>query len=363
VEQGWVGRADLEDLLAGMDGRLRDLPVDDLAELLGFPSRDTCHKPRFATSDVVWFARHEVRDIAGFVITLEQLGFAVDPGPMVATFADQVNSVSMMTLAELAIHTYSTQQARQRRELWCDTAPAGESTQRNWRGAGGYRNRATMRGDYVTALTVTGPKYRARRQRDVVCAICKESYTQGDKESGLHHRSEHARVVRLLQPRSLKAMRERLAQGRAAAERVDEHAPLWLHNEVTARATRFRRDFGYTSSQWHEAKRREEIDPKWRGFVFVDDAGAIDGACVFAKEPEGWTLCWVWIRPGRRHHGLLAARWPAYLEEFGHFWIEHPLSETMTRFVARHASPEQRQRIAERYPDGHELAQPTARAV
>lgn len=239
----------------------------------------------------------------------------------------------------------------------------GKREDSTWRSDAGYRYRAVTCGEHVINLTVTGPKYRAPRKKEVTCKVCKQSYTQGDRESALAHRAEHARVVRLLQPRSTKLMRDRLAQGRAAAERVDVRAPMWLHREVYERAMRFKRDFGYDYPQWHEATRHEEIDPKWLGFVFVDDAGAIDGACSFARESHGWTLCWVWIRPARRRHGLLAARWPGFLAEFGDFWIEHPLSAPMTDFVARHASAGQRKRIAERYPHGAELAVPLPRAV
>lgn len=363
VSQGWVIRHELEDLMLAMDGRLYAFPVDDLAQYLGFPSRDVCHKPRFPTSDVVLFSMWSTRDVAGFAITLEQLGFSVDPGPMVATFADQVAAAPLLTTAELDIHTYAAQKGRLCRELEADGGSEEIPNDSAWRSADGYRYRAVTRGGEVIALTVTGPKYRAPRRQEVTCAVCKQSYTQGDRESALAHRAEHARVVRLLHPRSSQRMRERLAQGRAAAERVDVHAPMWMHREVYDRAMRFKRDFGYDWPQWHEAKRREQIDPKWLGFVFVDDSGAIDGACSFAREEDGWTLCWVWIRPSRRRHGLLAARWPSFLAEFGHFWIEHPLSDSMTRFIARHGSPEQLRRIAETYPAGHPIAHPLERAV
>jgi hypothetical protein len=82
-------------------------------------------------------------------------------------------------------------------------------------------------------------------------------------------------------------------------------------------------------------------------------------ACAFYKDDVyEWVLQWVWIRPDRRRHGLLAARWPDFLAEFGDFWIEHLLSEAMLGFVARHASPGQLQLIANRYPHGSPTAQP-----
>jgi hypothetical protein len=363
LPQGWVNRCDLEDLMLAMDGRLWSLPLMDLAEYLGFPARNVCYKPRFATSDGIIHAMLAITDVAGFGIALEQLGFAVDPAAMVQALAAQVGAAPIMTLAEVDIHTYAVLRHRLRRRLTADQRPDGPPDESTWRGFNGYRYSCLTRGGVVAALTVRGPKYRAPRRREVTCTVCGYRYTQGDPESVLHHRTEHARVVRLLSPRPTKPMRLRLAQGRAAGERVDVHAPLWLHREVYERAMRFKRDFGYDFAQWHTVNQRSDLDPRWVGFVFADEAGAIDGACAFMRVEDGWTLCWVWVRPALRRRGLLAARWPAYLEEFGDFWIEHPLSEAMAGFVARHASPGQLQRIAERYPRGSTIEQPLTNAV
>ena len=50
-----------------------------------------------------------------------------------------------------------------------------------------------------------------------------------------------------------------------------------------------------------------------------------------------------------------APLWPAYgplaslRAQFGDFWIAHPLSAAMQAFVTRHATPEQRHKIAEHF--------------
>lgn len=86
------------------------------------------------------------------------------------------------------------------------------------------------------------------------------------------------------------------------------------------------------------------------GYVFADAAGVIDGACACHHDASEWRLQWVWVRPARRRRGLLAARWGAFLIEFGDFWIETPLSRAMKRFVVRHVSRRQRQLLAARDP-------------
>lgn len=109
VGQGWVSLNELEDLVVTMDGRLYAIPLNDFAHYLGFPSRYVCHKPRFPTSDVGQFSMCSTRDVAGFVITLEQLGFTVDPEPMVAAFYDQVAAAQLLSTSELDIYTYAEQ--------------------------------------------------------------------------------------------------------------------------------------------------------------------------------------------------------------------------------------------------------------
>jgi hypothetical protein len=58
---------------------------------------------------------------------------------------------------------------------------------------------------------------------------------------------------------------------------------------------------------------------------------------AFNRQDDEWVLGWVWLRPERRRHGLLLARWPDFLQKYGDFWIEHPLCEAMQAFVQKHA--------------------------
>lgn len=59
------------------------------------------------------------------------------------------------------------------------------------------------------------------------------------------------------------------------------------------------------------------------------------GAACFRLRPVGYALQWVWIHPYWRRQSLLSGAWPIFLEEFGQFECERPLSEGMQRFLVR----------------------------
>lgn len=355
---GWAARYELEDLVQLMDRRCCNVDLEALAIATGYPFRMTRYRPRFAFAEYMVHDMMAVADVAGFCILLEQLGFTVNPEPMIATLSPQLGKQPIMTMAEGDVVVYHLLRERTRIALYAQGNFSGWPEEKAWRNDYRYRYRVLLRDGHATSLIVTGPRYRRKNHIPTTCAICGYTYTRGDPESAMGHRTEHARVSRLLFPRSTKPMRRRMQAGQQG-ERVDANAPLWLHREVYERAVRFKRDFGYDFIQWPDVSTRAKLDPRWVGFVFVDDEGAIDGACAFMREKEGgWALHWVWIRPDKRRAGILAARWPAFLAEFGDFWIEHPLSPAMLGFVERHASPGQRQRIAGLYPSGSPVEHP-----
>lgn len=358
--EGWAYLSQLEDLVVAMDDRLHDVRLSDLAKCADYPTRHMRTIPRFKTSDWYSMAMMERSDVAGFCILLEQLGFSVDPRPMVDSLYQEIAGKRHITLAEGDIYSHSKLRHKTRLVLRAQERLDGEAAEKLWRGALGHRYQCLVRGSHVSSLTVTGPKWRRPRRVDTECAICGTRYTRGELESSLNHRRAHAQALRLLDPRPSKRMRERLAVG-PAGERVDIDSPLWMHREVGSRALRFKRDFGYSFEQWPTVTNRGNLQSCWIGFLFAGADGAIDGACAFYRDDGQWRLDWVWIRPERRRHGLLAARWPRFLAEFGDFWIGHPLSEEMISFLERHASPGQRAMIASQYPGGSPVAQPMTR--
>ncbi|WP_181377579.1 hypothetical protein [Pseudomonas aeruginosa] len=119
---------------------------------------------------------------------------------------------------------------------------------------------------------------------------------------------------------------------------------MWMHQEVLKRAQRFRADFGYDFVQWPGTmSTKATVD--WHGYLIPAGAdGTIAGACAFLYEtetnPSGspWTLSWIWLAPKYRRGGLLRERWGRFLEAYGDFRIESPLSPEMEAFVRIHGT-------------------------
>lgn len=342
-----------------MDGRVSNLDLQRLAEIADYPTRLVRDTPRFVTADYIAMPMMAAADVVGFCIFLEHLGLTVDPEPMVASMHDEIALLQRLTISQAEIYSYKAFRHKHRLTLHAEESLHEVPTQQDWRSQNGYRFQCLSRGGQATMLTIVGPKWRRPRRIEMVCHECGAQYTKGDPESALHHRTVHAEAMRLLRPQPSKRMREKLKPD-CNAVRVDVNAHLWMHREVESRALRFKRDFGYDFMQWPSVSTRDRLDPRWVGFLFASPDGAIDGACAFMDDDEEWGLQWVWIRPERRRHGLLASSWPAFLAEFGDFWIEHPLSEGMHAFVARHASQGQLELIEKRYPHGSPIEQPVS---
>lgn len=358
--QGWAYMHQLEDLVEIMDHRMCHVRLEEFAHAAGCVIRPMRDRPRFKNTD--WYPTQmiEAADVAGLCIFLEALGLSIDPQPMVDALHDQVAGKERLTLAEGDVYCYSALRHKQRLMLQSAEPVEAAPIQKDWRGPAGHLYQILVRGDQVTSLTVQGPRWRRPRHVEMQCAVCGTHYTKGDPESALNHRRSHAQVLRLLKPHPSKSMRERMARG-PRGERVDLNAPLWMHREMEKRALRFKREFGYDFPQWPSVSTRARLNPNFVGYLFADATGAIDGACAFYCDKGDWRLDWAWIRPERRRHGLLAARWQRFLAEFGDFWIEHPLSDAMQAFVAQHASPAQLRMIRNRYPDGSPIENPERR--
>jgi hypothetical protein len=349
--KGWAYMHQLEDLVEIMDHRMCHVRLEEFAQAAGCVIRPMRDRPRFKNTS--WYPTQmiEAADVAGLCIFLEALGVTIDPQPMVDALYDQVAGKERLTLAEGEVYCYSALRNKQRLTLQSVEPVESAPIQKDWRGAAGHRYKILVRGGQVTSLTVEGPRWRRPRHVEMQCAVCGTHYTKGDPESALNHRRSHAQALRLLKPHPSKLMRERTARG-PRGERVDLDAPLWMHHEMEKRALRFKRDFGYDFPQWPSVSTRAGLNPNFVGYLLADADGAIDGACAFYCDEGSWRLDWAWVRPDRRRHGLLAARWPHFLAEFGDFWIEHPISHAMQGFLVLHASQEQLVHIRERYPNG-----------
>lgn len=354
---GWAYMHQLEDLVEIMDDRMAHIRLEEFAVLAGCVIRPMRDRPRFKNTSWYTMQMMDATDVAGLCIFLEALGLSVDPQPMVDALYDQVAGKDRLTLAEGEIYCYSAMRHKQRLTLQSGEPVDAAPIQKDWRGAAGHRYQALVRDGQVASLTIQGPRWRSPNHVETYCEVCRIQYTKGDPESTHNHRLRHAQVQHLLKPYPTASMRERAARG-PRGERVDVSSPLWMHREVEKRALRFKRDFGYDFCQWPSVSTRDRLNPNFIGYLFADVDGAIDGACAFVYNEGKWRLDWAWIRPERRRHGLLTARWPHFLAEFGDFWVEHPISDDMHSFIDRHATSEQKRLIQERYPEGSPISNP-----
>jgi hypothetical protein len=231
----------------------------------------------------------------------------------------------------------------------------GEWVPHIWKDALGRRIEFTLVGQRPHILTVTGPKYRQPAPNlSTTCPTCGCFYTKGDPESALSHRSEHARVMRFMNPRPLAAWRTRLEK-HADPELVTAYSPIWMHREVHQRALQFKREFQYDFLQWEGTLETKNPCPESHGYLLADhtDAygpGAAVGACAFWHEGDKWRLRWVWVCPSMRRSGVLVRRWAEFLKRYGDFEIDTPLSDAMAAFVNKHGTEKQKQYLQAQPP-------------
>lgn len=349
-ERGWAYRSDLEDLGIAMDQRLYGFDFLSLAIALELPIRYICRRPRFISADSLYLEALSIVDTAALFIFLQESGFEVSPEEMVDDVLPGVRNLEHMTMADVTVFQYARSQDRRRLSLRSTERPPPNEHMHahHYRTSTGYKVEVQLSGDTPIFISIRGPKWRRERQRvDVTCPLCGMRYEKGDPESAVSHRSFHARVMRLLSPRPSKDMLAR-QRDELSPEMVTQDSPLWMHRAMYERAWAFKREFSYDFIQWNFSKTRAQRERGAIGFLFTSETGVIDGACAFRKDDDEWSMEWIWIRPERRRAGLLAARWASLLALFGDFWIAHPISDAMAGFIAKHSTPQQKAKSAER---------------
>lgn len=352
--EGWATRADMEDVLGAYDDRLYRLDIWALADYLDAPRRSVYRKPRFLTSATFGNEMISATDAAAILIFLEQLGFSVDATPMVDTLLPNVRDKARLTSGEFDIITYAKRKGRHLVELASSYNP-GRLEEHRLRTDNGCRIYVITVDGHPYKLTATGPKYRPLQPRkSVTCDYCSFNYLSGDPEESAAHRSYHAKIKRVLDPRPLRSFLE-ASEVDLEAEWVTVHSPIWKHREMYRRAQQFRSEFRFDFVMWG-AKTVKDTDPEVHGFLFSDDSGlspvgTIVGACAFRRRKNQWGLQWMWLAPKARRQGILTRRWPMFLERFGDFIVETPLSDAMQAFILRHGSEMQKLALKPTQPD------------
>ncbi len=353
IASGFIYFHDIEDYICSTESRgssrLNSL-IKSLIEYYEIPLRNVYHKPRFAYSSSSGHEAIEIFDAAALLINLEDLGFRLNLTPLVKRLARKLKNKTMLTESELSVWGYEKLKDRAQVKIRSDIE-IGPSiwNEETFKSPTGHRYKAVSVKGELYRLEVKGPKSRNLKPRvDTTCDYCGLRYEKGDLESSLNHRSEHSRLKRILEPKPIRQFAERLLRHKDP-ELVNESSPLWMHQAVRERAWQFKRMFHYDFLQWNGSIERK-ASPYFEGYLFTDhtgtfDPGAIIGACAFNFRRGKWSLAWIWVIPSMRRRGVLLSRWAAFLERYGDFDIEHPLSDAMEAFVRVHGTDEQRSHL------------------
>ncbi len=356
VARGWVYNIELEELLFATDSRVTHLDLNRLTEYLEIPWRTVYKRPRYLSAGAVATNALTLADAACLFVRMEEMGFDSHPERLVEHGLRAQKDLTHITDSEWTLLSYPKRRLKEEFYAQSDGQnDDGEWTPHNWKDALGRRIEFTLVGTLPHLLTVRGPRYRRPApQVSTTCPTCGCRYTKGDPEGALFHRSEHARVMRFMNPRPLTAFQTRLEK-HADPELVIADSPIWMHREIHQRALQFKREFQYDFLQWEGSLRKKNLRPESHGYLFADHTdtygpGAAIGACAFWHEDEKWRMRWIWVCPSMRRSGVLAKRWAEFLHRYGDFEIDTPLSEAMAAFVNKHGTAKQKQYLLAQPP-------------
>jgi len=319
-----------------------------LIDPLSIPRQTVYYKPEYPEDEVSGYEGLTAVDTVGLLIDMEHLGLQVDPSRLVAALTPEIDEKKLLTNSELSVLMYRHYRGKQCFVLKADpNAGEGDISVTHHKDASGYKFAMTWRGKAAIRLEVRGPNYsEPKPQEFVICDYCKYRYlTNSSVDERIHH-AEHEWTRQLYEPLPNSLFAQRLAVV-PRGELVDPSSPLWMHEEVLQRARAFRREFGYDRVQW-DGSATSPASEGWHGYLFAGDAeGTIAGACGFLPESSGphkgqWALHWIWFAPKYRRRGLLLARWADFLERYGDFHIERPVSDAMQSFLRKHGTADQR---------------------
>lgn len=340
IADTWIVRTSIADLIEDWDQRLRGVELFELANAAGYPTRTVFSlNGRKTQRSFMGFERIHRADAAALMILLDRMGFRVDPSVFVESVLPTLKGLELATSGELVAMNFAS--ARHKSPP-VSLVAAGEQAPfkatKEIRTPTGYKVHAILNGDgKPEVIEIGAPKFRRVKEPVLTeCMACGMSYMRGDPDESAAHRANHRKVMAVADPKPNPKVQAALADGWDG--RVIRSSPKWQHDLIYERAVLFRREFHYDFVQWDS---RGERKPGVVGIVFTDSIGTVLGACCFrwreyTQAPHAWAMVWIWIAPKARRTGLLTARWPALLSEFGEFHIEHPLSDAMRTFAVKH---------------------------
>lgn len=344
LRDGWAFRSDFEDVIRYLEPRLDINRADLLAwvEAFGIKWEQVCSRPKVNAIEVSQFEAIRVEEAAQMLIYLEQLGLEVEPLLLVGALLPKIKTSDkkLLSNAELAIFWF--ERFRHKTEpihLWVENQSPIQS-KKQLKTTKGYLAEFGIDGDgKIVSLKVNAPKFR--KTQEPIPAICKECgllWHKGDPDSSSHHRKIHKRRMSYLDPQPNPKLTALALTGEDLVY-VDSSSPLWMHQEMYARATAFKYELRFDFPQWENPATGK--DTKGIGVLLRSEQNAIIGAICFravfsADKMNYYKLDWVWICPRERRKGHLAKLWRSLKEKFGDFLVSDPVSDGMLKFLKKH---------------------------
>jgi hypothetical protein len=177
----------------------------------------------------------------------------------------------------------------------------------------------------------------------IFCPICHLTY-----HDGRTHTAYHKKMMRIYQPISDPRLASFSPQSQDV--RVSSQSDYLLNQLVYERARALRGEEGYDFTQWPEPRKPiryrgrwlqlKDFDhqPNWHAWLLIEPDYVPIGVAGFnwmewKNARAGWHLCFVWIAQSYRRKGMLTKRWPAFIQKYGWFTIETPISPAMEAFL------------------------------
>lgn len=343
VDQGWLIEIDIEDALLSGDRRLdrHGVKVRDLAAMLRLPWRYVFARPASRFDEPSGYQSLCATDVAGVLLLLERLGFAVEPEGLCALLRPNLAASSHLTGPALNALFHEKSQHRERPVTLATKTSGFRAMKRtSARFANGYRAELTVDQDETPLwLTVHAPKYRKRPEPVLTtCDECGVTYVKGLPTDDREHRRTHRRRRAVIEPQTNRRFAQARERDPLGAPWVDFMSPQWKHDLMYSRAYAFKREMEYDFTQWAS---QPDHDPNPVGFLFADEDNRIVGACGFRPQREEvrpWRLDWIWLCPSARRTGVLTRYWPLFRQRFGEFDLTPPVSDAMQAFLSKHGA-------------------------
>ena len=134
---------------------------------------------------------------------------------------------------------------------------------------------------------------------------------------------------------------------------VTPSSPRRIREFVETLGKRFRRelDFDFVPFEASETPKSQGYVP-YEVYLFHEVASDLFefdkpvkhhciGACGFrwaewSNAPACWSLQWAWFHPYFRGRGHLSKAWPSFIQKYGNFHVQRPVSAAMEKFLEKY---------------------------